>query len=182
MQKSPNRSTRSKAKVGETRFGRSKFRVQHAAKEENRSPERYLQRMKSANTLQKIEFERNGVPVPVIKELSRKLNVSAMQMFNYLGIAKATATKKERAGENVTGSGGHAAIGMVELLVAAEKIVSNSTAEEARGFDTAAWLGRWIERPQAALGGRRPMEFLDTPGGAQLVMRLLTSIESGSYQ
>ena len=39
-----------------------------------------------------------------------------------------------------------------------------------------------IERPQPALGGRKPADLIDTPTGVEVVARLLGSIESGAYQ
>jgi uncharacterized protein (DUF2384 family) len=71
---------------------------------------------------------------------------------------------------------------MVKLLGIAQSIVANSTASEARDFDAAKWLGLWIERPQPALGGRKPADILDTPTGVEVVARLLGSVESGAYQ
>lgn len=103
-------------------------------------------------------------------------------MFGILGVPKATAEKKAATGEKVSGSGGQAAIGVAKLLAIAEEIVANSTAPDAKNFDAARWLGQWIERPQPALGGRKPADLIDTPTGLNVVARLLGSIESGAYQ
>ena len=82
----------------------------------------------------------------------------------------------------VSGNGGHAAIGIARLLGKAQAIVVNSTAAQAKGFDSAKWLGQWLERPQPSLGGRKSAELIDTPTGIEVVARLLGAIESGSYQ
>ena len=71
---------------------------------------------------------------------------------------------------------------MIRLLGIAQGIADNSTAPEAKDFDPAHWLGLWIERPQPALGGRKPADLIDTPTGVEVVARLLGSIESGAYQ
>ena len=86
------------------------------------------------------------------------------------------------AGELLSGNGGRAALGMARLLGMANEIVENSTAPEAKDFDTARWLGQWLEKPQPALGGRKPSELIDTPTGLDVVARLLGAIESGAYQ
>jgi len=65
---------------------------------------------------------------------------------------------------------------------AARQRFQPTTASEAKMFDATKWLGQWIERPQPALGGRKPADLLDTPTGVELVARLLGSIESGAYQ
>jgi uncharacterized protein (DUF2384 family) len=82
----------------------------------------------------------------------------------------------------ITESNSRAPIGMSNLLVQAREIVANSTGAEAQDFDSAAWLGRWIETAPPALGGREPADLIDTPTGAEMVAKLLGSIESGAYQ
>ncbi len=84
-------------------------------------------------------------------------------------------------GAVVDGRSGLATIGMMMLLGVAQNIVQDSTANEADGFDTEKWLEQWVERPQPALGGRKPADFLDTPRGLEIVTRLLGAILSDAY-
>jgi len=142
----------------------------------------YIRQVARATPLQLVEIERQGVLGSFIKDLSKRMEIPSSRIFTILGVPKATAEKKAAAGERVEGSGGQAAIGMVRLVGIAQQIVANSSAREARTFDATKWLGQWIERPQSALGGRKPAELLDTPTGTELVARLLGSIESGAYQ
>jgi len=142
----------------------------------------YVQQIRDATPMQIVEIERKGVPGFFIKDLSRRMELPSSRIFRILGLAKATAEKKAAAGEMIAGRGGQAAIGMVKLLGIAQRIVTDSTADAAQDFDAARWLGRWIERPQPALGGRKPADLLDTPTGIQVVARLLGSIESSAYQ
>lgn len=74
------------------------------------------------------------------------------------------------------------ALGMARLLGIAQEIVKGSMAPEARDFDSAKWLGQWLEKPQPALGGRKPADLIDTPTGVEVVAKLLGAIESGAYQ
>lgn len=142
----------------------------------------YVKAVVAATPLERVEIERRGVPGAFIKDFSKALGVPAIRVFKILGVPKATAEKKAAGGQLVKGSGGQAAVGMIRLLGIAEELVANSTAEGARGFDTTKWLGTWIERPQPALGGRKPSELLDTPTGLDVVARLLGSLESSAYQ
>lgn len=142
----------------------------------------YVRQVARATPLELVEIERQGVLGSFIKDLSRRMEIPSSRIFAILGVPKATAEKKAAAGERVEGHGGQAAIGMVKLLGIAQEIVANSTAAEAKTFDAARWLGQWIERPQPALGGRKPADLLDTPTGVELVARLMGSLESGAYQ
>jgi len=142
----------------------------------------YVRAVAGATPMEIVEIERQGVLGAFIKDLSKRMEVPTSRIFTILGVPKATAEKKAAAGELVSGSGGQAAVGMIRLLGIAQGIVANSTAAEAANFDAARWLGKWIERPQPALGGRKPADLIDTPTGVEVVARLLGSIESGAYQ
>ncbi len=142
----------------------------------------YVKAVARATPMELVEIERHGVQGIFIKDLSKRMEVPTSRFFTILGVPKATIEKKAAAGEMVGGSGGHAAVGMIRLLGIAHDIVSNSTAKEARDFDAPKWLGRWIERPQPALGGRKPADLVDTPTGVEVVARLLGAIQSGAYQ
>jgi len=142
----------------------------------------FVQIISHATPYQLVEFERRGVDGRFLKDLSKRLEIPQLHVFDMIGVPKATAEKKVAAGEVISGSGGQAAIGMAKLIAKAKDIVSNSTAAEAKGFDAAKWLGKWLEIPQPALGGRKPSELLDTPTGLDVVLKLLGAIESGAYQ
>jgi len=142
----------------------------------------FVRRVASATPLQLVEIERRGVAGPFLKDLAKRLEIPAVRVFDMLGVPKATVEKKSALGDVVSGTGGQAAIGMARLLGIAQDIVASSTAKEAKGFDAGKWLGRWLERPQPSLGGRKPAEFIDTPTGVEVVARLLGAIESGAYQ
>lgn len=135
-----------------------------------------------ATPMEIIEVERHGIDSIFLKDLSKYMDVPAVRIFDIVGIPKATAEKKVAAKELIAGAGGQAALGLARLLAIAKGIVENSTAAEAKDFDVAKWLGHWIERPQPALGGRKPADLIGTPTGLDMVTRVLGAIESGAYQ
>lgn len=161
---------------------RRKIRAAGILYQRSKGVDAYVRAVARATPMQIVEIERQGVLGAFIKDLSKRMQVPTSRIFNILGVPKATAEKKAAAGELVSGSAGQAAVGMIKLLGIAQAIVENSTAVEAKHFDAARWLGQWIERPQPALGGRKPADLIDTPTGVEVVARLLGSIESGAYQ
>lgn len=142
----------------------------------------YLRQMYEATPIQIVDIERRGVAGSFIVDLSERMDLPPSRVFAMLRVPKATAARKVAADEMVDGRAGQAAIGMVKLLGLAQAIVSDSTADGAESFDAVRWLGQWIERPQPALGGRKPADLLDTPTGVDMVMRLLGALQSGAYQ
>jgi len=165
-----------------TRPARAAKRPASAGHHSKRGAAAFIKAVADATPLERVEIERQGVSGAFIKEISRKIGVPTVRVFRILGVPRATAEKKAAAGQLVKGSGGQAAVGLIRLLGIAGEIAANSTSEKTRGFDAARWLGTWIERPQPALGGRKPADLLDTPTGVEVVARLLGSLESGAFQ
>ncbi|WP_226463136.1 antitoxin Xre/MbcA/ParS toxin-binding domain-containing protein [Hydrogenophaga taeniospiralis] len=142
----------------------------------------FVTRVAKATPMEIVEVERHGIDSIFLKDLSKYMDVPAVRIFDIVGIPKATAEKKVAAKALIAGAGGQAALGLARLLAIAKGIVENSTAAEAKGFDVAKWLGHWIERPQPALGGRKPADLIGTPTGLDMVTRVLGAVESGAYQ
>ncbi len=141
----------------------------------------YLRQVNNATPMQKVAIERQGVPGIFVKDLSRRMAVPTSRFFTILGVPKATAEKKAASGQLINGSAGVAAVGMIRLVGMAQDMASNGQADGAADFDAAAWLGKWIELPQPALGGLKPAALMDTPTGVEMVSRVLGAIESGAY-
>lgn len=140
----------------------------------------FVEKIRHATPLELVEVERSGVGGRLLKDMANEMDIPTSRLFVMIGVPKATAEKKAANNEPITGAGGQAAIGIARLLGIAQSIVENSTAD-VKDFDVRKWLGQWLERPQPALGGKRPSEFLDTPTGLEVVSRLLGAVESGAY-
>jgi putative toxin-antitoxin system antitoxin component (TIGR02293 family) len=139
----------------------------------------FMRAMHTAPPMQLLETERHGVDAAFLAAMAERMAVSYSYLAEALGIAKATAARKLANNEKLNGA---AVMGLARLLALASDIVADSTAPEAQKFDTAQWLGQWIEQPQPALGGRKPWALLDTPTGVAMVTKLLGAIRSGTYQ
>ena len=48
-------------------------------------------------------------------------------------------------------------------------------------FDAAAWVERWLRRPNHALGGAAPEIYMHTPQGEALLSNLIGAMAAGSY-
>lgn len=148
----------------------------------SRGVDAFVDRVAEATPMQLFEAELRGIDSRYLKELAARLDIPAVRLFQIVGIPKATAERKAAAHEPVTGAPGQAALGLTRLLALAKQIVADSTAAGAKDFDEARWLGRWLDLPQPALGGRKPGDLLATPTGLEMVTRLLGALESGAYQ
>jgi hypothetical protein len=68
--------------------------------------------------------------------------------------------------------------GFANLVAQLEAILQRSG--NPAGFDAAAWMTRWLNEPNPALGGERPIALLATEGRDR-VFTLLAQIGSGAY-
>ena len=153
----------------------------HSASHGDESLDAFVMQFARATPDARIDAQRSGVSGALVKALAKSMGMANVRLFEVIGVPKATAEKKAATNTPIAGAAGQSALGMVRLLGIAKDIVGRSDAAEARNFDTAKWLGRWIERPQPSLGGRKPADVLDTPTGVDTVVKLLGALESGVY-
>ncbi len=135
----------------------------------------------SASPLTLVELERQGVSPRLFNDLRSEMGLSSARMIEIFKFPRSTLASKIKSNAPLKGREGQATIKMVKLLALAQRIVDNSTSDQALGFDTAHWLGQWLEQPQPALDGLRPADLLDTDTGTQMVHQLLGAVESGVY-
>ena len=145
----------------------------------SRNMDDFVRLVDGAPPMQLLETERQGVDASFLADMAKRMDVSLSHLAETVGIPKATAARKLARNEMIDGA---AAIALTRLLAIANEIVQDSIAPQAQTFDTAKWLGQWIERPQPALGGHKPSELLDTPTGVAMVTKVLGAIRSGAYQ
>jgi hypothetical protein len=71
------------------------------------------------------------------------------------------------------------AAGRDRLIEQVELLLQESGNSEP--FDAAAWVDRWLQRPNHALGGAAPEIYLNTPEGEALLSSLIGAMAAGSY-
>jgi putative toxin-antitoxin system antitoxin component (TIGR02293 family) len=134
-----------------------------------------------AEPMEQVELEREGLRATVISDLAHAMAVPRVRMLEMMALPRATMEKKISSQETLKGVANRRALNLLQLLGHTREILEDSTAPEAGNFDAAQWLGRWIETPQPALGGRKPADLLDTEAGTAIVDRALGALRSGSY-
>ena len=60
-----------------------------------------------------------------------------------------------------------------------QRVVEESGDPE--GFDALAWTSRWLRRPEPALGGDRPAQYMSTVEGRELIKTLILRMQSCAY-
>lgn len=130
-----------------------------------------------ADPLARIAAARAGLAATEAKALLDDLGISQDTGLRALSLPVATVNKKAKAGERLAPDESERVLGLGRMMGQVEAMLG----DQAQGFDTHAWLGRWLLEPLPALGHRRPAELLDTMEGQALVSQALAQIESGAY-
>ena len=132
-----------------------------------------------AGTAEKIAFIKKGVPARSAKYLIKGFRLDQKVMLDALSLKTATINRKATKNQVLSADESERVIGLAELLGQVEAMVEESGNPE--GFDARIWLADWLRRPVPALGGAKPIEYLDTMKGQMLVSKLLLQMQTGAY-
>ncbi len=126
-------------------------------------------RRKVSSTMQLVETLREGLPYPALETVMRKLDLSRKEASEVLSVPLRTLVRRKRE----------------RRLQATESDrlyrLASVAARAVEVFGTPERAGRWLRRPNRALGGVVPLELLDTEIGARQVDEILGRIEYGLY-
>lgn len=137
--------------------------------------------LKHASLTERIDAERNGVPMFVARKVHDALGITSSQFSAITGISESVYRRRAKNVDGkLSGTPAWSILGVMELIDVAEDLVDPQF-EASTNFDAAIWLGEWLYRPQPALGGIRPAEFVDTVSGRKEVKRVLGAIVSGAF-
>jgi len=95
-------------------------------------------------------------------------------------------TTAAQTSEQTSGDVSAAAVGAPEETAARDRLIQQVEAllresGASEPFEAAAWMDRWLRRPNHALGGAAPELYLHTPAGEAVLARLIGAMAAGSY-
>jgi len=144
-----------------------------------RSAEWSFVRFYEFDPIQRVQVIKQGLPAGVPGAIAERMGISKDRLYATLGLARATVERKLRESKPLSPEESSRVLGMGRLVGQVQRMVEESGRPE--GFDAAAWVARWMERPVPALAGRRPAELMDTAEGQALVANVLARAQSGAY-
>ena len=132
-----------------------------------------------SSRIERIDMVKQGVPARLLVTLADDMHVTRERLYGWLGLARATANRKLKADDRLSQDESERALGIARLVGQVEALVRESGQPE--GFDAAQWTAAWLQRPNPALGGRMPGDYMDTADGRDLVASLVAQMQSGAY-
>lgn len=133
----------------------------------------------SASPEDRIGMIRKGVPAGEVKKIIKDLGVEQKDFYHAIGLKVATVNRKVKHNGALSSDESERLLGVAKLVGQLEIMVSESGDPE--GFDAPVWMSDWLREPLPALGGAKPIRFLDTMEGQALVSDALARIQSGAY-
>jgi putative toxin-antitoxin system antitoxin component (TIGR02293 family) len=128
---------------------------------------------------QRIEMIREGISARDVKHLQERLGIPQSVLLESLRMSIATLNRKVSRQENLSPEDSERVLGVSKLVGQVNEIVKRSG--DTQGFDAASWLASWLQQSVPALGGARPLDFIDTLEGQAMVSQLLARMQSGAY-
>ncbi len=142
------------------------------------APLAYLE-LYRAEPADRIRMVKEGVSAWVVKRLVADLSVEQQTLFDALNLSIATVNRKVTRKEALASNEGERVVGVAKLVGQLQAILEESG--DPKGFDAQAWISDWLREPLPALGGTRPLDYLDTMEGQALVAGALAKVQNGAY-
>lgn len=120
-----------------------------------------------------------GVDPQFIFLLASHMGTSNRSLQVYLDLHSTTIERKKSKAINLDLHQSERVAGLKRLIDQVQDMVEDSG--DTTDFDPAEWLGRWIEKPMPALGGKKPADYLSTVSGQKMLSNLLSQMQSGAY-
>jgi putative toxin-antitoxin system antitoxin component (TIGR02293 family) len=127
----------------------------------------------------RIKMVKAGLPATIAKQVISDLDMRGADAAEALDVPISTINRKAKNHDVLSRDESERFIGLARLIGQVQAMVEESG--DPAGFDAQGWTARWLAEPLPALGGERPVDYMDTMEGQALVSGLLARIQSGAY-
>ena len=110
--------------------------------------------MYQADPMERINIVKRGMSARSIEVLATRMAVSKDRIVATLGLARATVDRRVRDNKPLSADDSARVLGMARLVGQVQQMVDESGDPE--GFDAAAWVAQWLEKPLPATPSSLP--------------------------
>ena len=116
-----------------------------------------------------VERVRAGLPYAALEAVAARYEIPEETVIRLLHLPRRTLARRKKDGR-LRPNESDRLLRLARIVATAEDVLEDRDKAVA-----------WLQRPNRALGGRRPLDMLDTDVGAREVEHVLGRIESGVY-
>lgn len=117
-----------------------------------------------------IKMATKGIDAEIIMNFSRHFNLNKSEMARLLSISEPTLYRWIKSSKPLDRKFSIQLFELTDLFLYGTEV-----------FEKSDYFFKWLDLPNAALGGLSPFELLDLPGGIDKVRELLGRIDFGVY-
>lgn len=110
----------------------------------------------------RLELEHMGVHGSMIVALARHLGIQLGRLKQIIGLSPNARLLFPGEDRRIQGPPAYAALALVEVL---GRAIDKCPPDRASSWDSARWLGQWIERPLPLLSDLLPSQIITLPSG-----------------
>ena len=132
------------------------------------------------SVVERIAAVRAGLPASLLPQIAEQMSMTLDRLYGILSVPRATAIRKVTGRKTLSLPESERLLALASLANRVQDIVRESGVDGG-AFNAFAWTGRWLGRPNAALGGVTPESLMDTIEGRALVAQLVEQMQSGAY-
>ena len=116
-----------------------------------------------------IHRARSGLPFASLSGLATRYDLPVLTLARVIGVPARTLARRKKE-RRLRADESDRLLRLARVAAVAEDVLGES-----------AHVGRWLQKPNRALGGVAPLDLLDTDLGAAEVVTVLGRIEHGVY-
>ncbi len=123
----------------------------------------------SGNEFAMVSRAQNGMEVSAFFDLLEISDLSKEELSSLLDLSYKTIQRYEKHGKKLNVLNSEQLLKMIALYEKAEEV-----------FGSIPSFNRWLRKPAVGLGSHIPLQFMQTPGGIDLIREELIRIEYGA--
>jgi putative toxin-antitoxin system antitoxin component (TIGR02293 family) len=117
-----------------------------------------------------VQAIRRGFSIRLASQVATRFNIPESKLAQLIGITPRTLARHKKGEKILTQAPSDRLYRLARVIALAKEV-----------FESEATAKDWLNRPNRALGGTKPLELLDTDAGVEQVVDLLNRIDYGVY-
>lgn len=117
-----------------------------------------------------VQAIRRGFSIRLASQIATRFNIPESKLAQLIGITPRTLARHKKGEKILTQAPSDRLYRLARVIALAKEV-----------FESEATVKDWLNRPNRALGGTKPLELLDTDAGVEQVVDLLHRIDYGVY-